>query len=803
MTPCSSSRDRGRRHSASCCASPRCRRTGGERARTLRARLQRRPGHVGGDPWLQEELGYDVITLTADLGESKDVDAVATRALRTGALSAHVADARRVFVDAFCFPTLAAGARVRGCLPARHRAGAARSSPSCSSTSPARREPARWRTAAPARATTRCASTSPSARSPPSCGWSRRCATGTMGRPQELEYAAAHGIEVPVTRASPYSVDANLWGRSIEAGVLEDPWIEPPDDVYAWTAHDQRAETWSSRSVSSAECRCRSTDARLEGDRLVSELNALAGARGVGRIDHVENRLVGIKSREVYEAPAAVTLHAAHHALESLTITRDVARFQRIVADEWARLVYDGLWFSALRTALDAFVQETQVHVTGAVRMRLAGRSRPGRRQARGAIAVQQRPRDLRPGRATPSTMPRREASSSCSGSRCAPRPACRERSRTRRRSTSSGAPSGVATPDRRARGGARATKVWAGRLSAPTSDRVEAYTSSLAVDRRLGADDVAGLARSRAHAAQHRRAHRRAASRHRQRDCAPSPPSCRAMPSQCRRATRTSTRRSSAGSSSWPVRWRACCTPGAAATTRWPPTCACGLGAPARTCCVAVAGLQEALRRARRRAPHSTDARVHPPAARPGRVARAPPAGLRRDVRSRCAAARAPRVPACDELPLGSGALAGSTLPLDRDRVAHELGFGRIAANSMDAVADRDFAVEITAACALTMVHCSRLGEELVLWSSAEFGFVEPARQPRHRLVADAAEEERGRRRACPGQERTGHRRPGRAAHGAQGPAAHLQPRPAGGQGAALRRRRHHRGHAAACSPR
>ena len=102
-----------------------------------------------------------------------------------------------------------------------------------------------------------------------------------------------------------------------------------------------------------------------------SELNTTAGARGIGRIDHVENRLVGIKSREIYEAPAAVTLHAAHHALESLTITRDVARFQRIVGDEWARLVYDGLWFSALRTALDAFVQETQVHVTGTVRMRL------------------------------------------------------------------------------------------------------------------------------------------------------------------------------------------------------------------------------------------------------------------------------------------------------------------------------------------------------------------------------------------------------------------------------------------------
>jgi argininosuccinate synthase len=191
-----------------------------------------------------------------------------------------------------------------------------------------------------------------------------------MGRPQELDYAAQHGIEVPVTKASPYSVDANLWGRSIETGVLEDPWIEPPDDVYEWTAHDHApgvvVEIDFERGVPvSIDGR------RIPGDQLVAELNMTAGARGIGRIDHVENRLVGIKSREIYEAPAAVTLHAAHHALESLTITRDVARFQRIVGDEWARLVYDGLWFSALRTALDAFVQETQVHVTGEVRMRL------------------------------------------------------------------------------------------------------------------------------------------------------------------------------------------------------------------------------------------------------------------------------------------------------------------------------------------------------------------------------------------------------------------------------------------------
>jgi argininosuccinate synthase len=323
--------------------------------------------------WLQEELGYDVVTLTADLGESKDVDAVAARALRTGALSAHVADARKVFIDAFCFPTLAAGALYEGVYPlatalarpliakllvdVAREEGAVAVAHGCTGKG---NDQVRFDVAVGALA--------PELRVvAPVRDWD-------MGRPDELEYAAKHGIEVAATKQSPYSVDANLWGRSIETGILEDPWTEPPDEVYEWTAsqHDQEAsvvvEIGFEHGVPV------SLDGRkLDGDRLVTELNTIAGARGVGRIDHVENRLVGIKSREIYEAPAAVTLHAAHHALESLTITRDVARFQRVVADEWARLVYDGLWFSALRTALDAFVQETQIHVTGTVRMRLEG----------------------------------------------------------------------------------------------------------------------------------------------------------------------------------------------------------------------------------------------------------------------------------------------------------------------------------------------------------------------------------------------------------------------------------------------
>src|SRR6202040_1086653 len=190
--------------------------------------------------WLQEHLGYEVITLTADLGESKDVDAVAQRAIATGAVSAHVVDARRIFVEHFCFPTLAAGALYEGVYPlatalarpliakllvdVAREEGAIAVAHGCTGKG---NDQVRFDVAVGALA--------PELRVvAPVRDWD-------LGRPQELEYAAAHGIEVPVTRASPYSVDANLWGRSIETGVLEDPWIEPPDDVFEWTAREPAA----------------------------------------------------------------------------------------------------------------------------------------------------------------------------------------------------------------------------------------------------------------------------------------------------------------------------------------------------------------------------------------------------------------------------------------------------------------------------------------------------------------------------------------------------------------------------------
>ena len=322
--------------------------------------------------WLQEELGYEVVTCTADIGEAKDVDEVTERALRNGAAAAYAVDARRLFVEEFCFPTLAASAMYEGAYPlatalarpliakilvdvARDE-GAEAVAHGCTGKG---NDQVRFDVATAALA--------------PDLQVVAPVRDWEMGRPQEIDYAREHGIEIPVTQESPYSVDANIWGRSVEAGPLEDPWREPPPEVYAWTADPATAPGDGGLLSLTFEhgVPVALDGERLAGDLLVTRLNALAGAHGVGRIDHLENRLVGIKSREIYEAPAAIVLHAAHTALETLTLGRDVFQLKRQLADDWARLVYDGLWFGQLRSALAAFVAVTQEPVSGEVRVRL------------------------------------------------------------------------------------------------------------------------------------------------------------------------------------------------------------------------------------------------------------------------------------------------------------------------------------------------------------------------------------------------------------------------------------------------
>lgn len=194
-----------------------------------------------------------------------------------------------------------------------------------------------------------------------------------MSRPQEMEYAAARGIPVPVSKKSPYSVDANLWGRSIEAGPLEDPDYEPTPDVYALTSEPEAAPDEARYVEIGFE---EGLPVNLDGEELplvdlVVELNRVVGEHGVGRLDMIEDRLVGIKSREIYEAPAALTIIQAHKELETLTLTKDVLRFKAQVEQRYAELTYDGLWFTPLKVALDSFVAETQKTVTGTVRLKL------------------------------------------------------------------------------------------------------------------------------------------------------------------------------------------------------------------------------------------------------------------------------------------------------------------------------------------------------------------------------------------------------------------------------------------------
>jgi argininosuccinate synthase len=194
-----------------------------------------------------------------------------------------------------------------------------------------------------------------------------------MSRPDEIEYARQRGIPVPATKASPYSTDENLWGRSIECGVLEDPWTEPPEEIYALTKSPADApdvpayvEIEFARGVPTHV-----NGVAMPFAELIGSLETIAGAHGVGRIDMLENRLVGIKSREIYEAPAAVVLHTAHRELENMVIPRDLQRLKRQLSQVYADLVYNGLWFTQTREAIDAFVRSVQQRVDGTVRLKL------------------------------------------------------------------------------------------------------------------------------------------------------------------------------------------------------------------------------------------------------------------------------------------------------------------------------------------------------------------------------------------------------------------------------------------------
>jgi len=322
--------------------------------------------------WIKEQYNMDVITLTINVGDEKDSAAVQEKALKIGALKALVIDARETFVKDYIFPALQGNAIYQGryslatalarplmaklLVKVAGEENATAISHGCTAkgndqvrfdVSAAALAP-RLKTIAPARE------------------WG-------MTREQSIAYAEKHGIPVPVTTASPYSIDENIWGRSVECGILEDPWAEPPEDAFKWTNSIMNTPDEPGYIEIGFEKGIPSSlgGQQMDGLTIIQKLHYLAGKHGVGRVDHIEDRLVGIKSREIYEAPAATALLTAHKALESLTLSKGQIKLKNMIASEYADLIYNGLWFTALRQDLAAFVKSTQRYVSGMVRLKL------------------------------------------------------------------------------------------------------------------------------------------------------------------------------------------------------------------------------------------------------------------------------------------------------------------------------------------------------------------------------------------------------------------------------------------------
>lgn len=321
-------------------------------------------------PWLQEKYDADIITLTIDLG-MVELDPIRQRALSIGASEAITVDGREALVNEFLFPSLQAGTIYEEQYPlatalgrpliARYLVEAAKEHEAYAIA-----HGCTGKGNDQVRIEVGIAALGPEIDViAPIRDWG-------MSREDEIEYGQARNLPINANR-SRFSTDENLWGRSVEAGELEDPWLEPPEDAYLWTSPvantpDDPAyvEIHFEEGIPTA------VDGEgMGGVDLVNHLNTLSGTHGIGRIDHVENRLVGIKSREIYECPAATLLHAAHTSLEAMTLTKDQARMKARVAQEYADVIYNGLWFTAHRVDLNAYIQSTQRFVTGDVRVRL------------------------------------------------------------------------------------------------------------------------------------------------------------------------------------------------------------------------------------------------------------------------------------------------------------------------------------------------------------------------------------------------------------------------------------------------
>jgi argininosuccinate synthase len=325
--------------------------------------------------------GHEVVAMTADLGESDALagaaaqaalEAARVKAIALGAYDAVVIDARERFVDDYAFPALRANALYQDAYPlsaalsrpliaellveTAHRYGATIVAHGCTGKG---NDQVRIELAV------RALDPALTCRAP--------LRESPLARPDAIAFAREYGVPVPHTVERPYSIDANLWGRSIEAGVLEDPWNAPPEDAFAWTAATAEQPATPQEIVIGFDNGKPLLVPSDTSAALVAKLNAVGGRYGVGRIDVVEDRVVGFKSREVYESPAATILITAHRALERLVLTRDELRFKAITDRRYTELVYDGLWMQPLRSALDAFNAAFAPRMTGEVRVRLHG----------------------------------------------------------------------------------------------------------------------------------------------------------------------------------------------------------------------------------------------------------------------------------------------------------------------------------------------------------------------------------------------------------------------------------------------
>lgn len=322
--------------------------------------------------WLQEKYNLDVIAVAINVGQPPSSDDIVARALRNGAVKADFVDVQDEFVNDFVWPALKANAEYQNIYPLS--TAIARPMIVKKLVEVAKKEGAKYiahgctaKGNDQVRFDVGIVSLDPDLKIiAPMREW-------VMTREEEIDYAQKNNIEIIVKKENPYSRDENLWGASCECGLLEDAWAEPPAGVWIHTVDPEKApDTPRYIEIEFKEGIPVALDGKkMKGVDLINELDKIAGENGVGRIDHVEDRLVGIKSRETYECPAAVTLIKAHRAMESLTVPRDVIEYKRGLEHKFSEIVYYGLWFGGLRKPINAFIDETQKFVTGTVRVKL------------------------------------------------------------------------------------------------------------------------------------------------------------------------------------------------------------------------------------------------------------------------------------------------------------------------------------------------------------------------------------------------------------------------------------------------